>query len=507
MLDDLNQPTDHLYEMERVLCGVVTVTPWGSAILDRLVEPQLFTTPAHQLLWATMLDLYQRKQALTRDVLVQQLHLKRQLSAVGGAAYVNELPVMADYEECEAFTEQLLTHGALRLVHQVGQKMTSLKLEERAATVLDEAQQTIARAQQQLIIVPTTTYDAAAEKSLDNMRRASEQKGGMAGYDCGLRSVNNLLGGLQGGKVYIIAARPSIGKSVVAAHFARAVSRDIRVVQADKQVLIVSLEMPADEFVGRDISCATHLPGSQLERGILPQGVARDQFEEKVMAYLAGTRILFDDRLRRLEHISAKARRLGAEGKLAALFIDYVQLMEVSTIQGENRAAQVGRITRSLKQLAKDLDIPVVLLSQISRDAEKSQGRRDKRPKLSDLKESGSIEEDADVVILLYRPDFYGDIDQTGNKITGVIEFNVAKHRGGERDMVPCKHDMRCSLLWDDHTLPFDPITNRPIPFVEIKPRQGSLFEEHADYSDIPGNPEQGYGPRTISQADLQRPN
>jgi replicative DNA helicase len=496
--------SEQLLDLERILCGVVTGTAWGRAMLDKITEFAMFTDSRHQVLWEVMLGMEEARKPLSRDVLVQELTLTRRLETAGGLDYIRQLPSIYSFEECESYADQLLRHGALRLIQLVGRQLATTKQAESALDALGRAQKQLSTTQQLLVTKPTLTYSTATEEALAQMSYASTQRGGLVGFDCGLRTLNDMLNGIQKQKLYVIAARPSIGKSVVAAHIARSIAHDHRA--EGKKVLIVSLEMPASEMVARDISWATQIKGELLGRGWLPSGVTRPAFDEAVKAAIGDTGILFDTEMTHLGEVLSKARRLHAEGKLLALVIDYLQLM---TGVGENRTLQIGSITRALKGLAKELDIPVIILSQVSREAEKGT-RGDKRPRLPDLRESGDIEQDADVVIMLYRPDFYGDKENgTGTPILGLFEFIIAKHRGGSRGTVIVNHDIECSLLWDKFTDDLDVVTNRPKPLIDIMPRQQNLFtaagvyDSAADYK----NPVLQISSSSLAERQVQHPN
>jgi replicative DNA helicase len=255
--------------------------------------------------------------------------------------------------------------------------------------------------------------------------------------------VDRVLGGFQRSDLVIIAARPSVGKTALALSMAYNAS-----IQHRKAVGFISLEMSALQLVQRMISADTGVNSHKLRMGQLTE----DERDKVVRAFgrLGNARIFIDDGgSSTVNDVRSKARRLQAEHGLDVLFIDYLQLMQ--SRRSDNRVQEISEISRGLKQLARELNIPVVALSQLSRAVE---NRSDHRPLLSDLRESGSIEQDADVVMLIYREDRYDpDSDQKG-----IAEINIAKHRNGSTETVKLR-------FFDSSTrfVDFEPYREEPI--------------------------------------------
>ena len=253
------------------------------------------------------------------------------------------------------------------------------------------------------------------------MEKNRDKKGGITGLRTGFSNLDSLTAGLQPEELIILAARPSMGKSAFAMNLALNVAKRNKDGQAG--VAIFSLEMSNEQLAGRMLSSESNIENTKIKTGHL---TPREwQFLEGGMQSLAKLHIAFDDSAAvTVSDIRAKCRKLSQEGKLDFVVIDYLQLIKGETRSG-NRQEEVAKISRGLKQMARELKVPILALSQLSREVEK---REDKRPVLADLRESGSIEQDADIVMFLYRKDYY---ERDEKNLTGEVDLSVAKNRQG----------------------------------------------------------------------------
>jgi replicative DNA helicase len=248
----------------------------------------------------------------------------------------------------------------------------------------------------------------------------------------GFTQLDQLTSGFQSGQMIVVAARPAMGKTAFVLSMARNVAID-----SQKPVAVFSLEMDAVELVNRLISSEAEIESGKIKKGLLSD----DEFK---MIYdrtgkLSKAPIFIDDTpALSVFELRAKCRRLKAKHDIQMVIIDYLQLMHAGSEKGGNREQEISAISRSIKSMAKELGIPFVALSQLSRAVETRGG--DKRPQLSDLRESGAIEQDADMVMFLYRPEYYGlDQDEAGNSTKGLAQVIVAKHRGGGLETINLK--------------------------------------------------------------------
>lgn len=274
---------------------------------------------------------------------------------------------------------------------------------------------------------------------IDNIHRMSENHNAVTGIETQFRDLDRTTNGFQRGDLIILAARPSVGKTAFALNLALRVSQ----IQPDEAVAIFSLEMPAEQLVSRMLSAQSMVPANNLRTGYLSNEEWRSV--DNAAERLSATKINIDDTSNiRVSEIFSKCRKLKAEQGLSLIIIDYIQLISGSGRNSDNRQQEVSDISRSLKALARELDVPVIALSQLSRSVEK---REDKRPMLSDLRESGALEQDADLVILMYREEYYKK--EKSEEATEKTEINIAKHRNGATRLINLAFQRDISAFFD----------------------------------------------------------
>lgn len=257
-------------------------------------------------------------------------------------------------------------------------------------------------------------------------RIGQRERGETAGISTGLKSLDDMLNGWQNGKLNIIAGRPGMGKTAVAVKFA------LEAAKQGKAVVMYSLEMGGAQLVDRMVLAESDMDAEEYRKGI----AYKENMEmfARVQGYLAGLPIVIDDEaVASTAYIRATAKRLKKEGKCDMVIVDYLQLVDMKMRSNQNRENAVASTSREFKIMSKELDVPVLLLSQLSRGVE---GRTNKRPMMSDLRESGAIEQDADVIVFVYRPEYYGEegyveLDARGGFVKGTAELIVAKQREG----------------------------------------------------------------------------
>ncbi len=403
-------------------------------LLATLPDEQVFYLPAHQQVYLAIRDLVQAGQHADMLTVVQQLRHRGTLQRTGGPAFVASLTSKINSAaHLETHCRILQEQHARRVIIRAGSQLAAHGYDDThdPLQLLADAQTHLTTLNRTLETRPGQTAAAAFAATFDHLTRAVGRQG-LTGIPTGLTQLDGLTGGWQPGDLIILAARPGIGKTAALLHFARTAALDHQ-----HHAAIFSLEMPTLQLMQRLV--ASEVPGysnSDLRRGNLPGGldqVAHIRAQAQRLATHGHLLHLDDTPGLSIQQLRAKCARLHSQHPLGLVLVDYIQLMRGDT-KG-NREQEVGSISRSLKELAKELNTPVIALSQLSRDVEKRGG--EKRPLLSDLRESGSLEQDADCIIFLWRGEYYNIPeyeDSTATKDT--MLFDVAKHRNGATDEV-----------------------------------------------------------------------
>ncbi len=423
--------TDHLRVPPHNIEAEASVL--GSLMLDKdaiikvadLLKVGDFYKDDHNFIYETMLALYEEREPIDVLSLSNQLEEKGQLERIGGSSYlaslVNTVPSATNVVH---YAKVVQKKTLLRRLITAASDIVELGYDESedVQKLLDEAEQKIFSVSQKYIkqdFIPIKSILEVAFNRIDELHKSDHAFRGVQTF---YPDLDNLLAGLQNSDLLILAARPSVGKTTFALDIARQVG-----VHGKVPVGIFSLEMGADQLVDRMIAAQAGVDLWRLRTGKLSSEGPGNDFEKisDAMGVLSEAPIFIDDTgSLNIMEMRTMARRLQAEHNLGLIIVDYLQLMEGRSSKGDNRVQEISEISRGLKQLARELNIPVIALSQLSRAVE---SRPDQIPKLSDLRESGSIEQDADVVMFLYREDRVRP--DTPNK--GIADVIVAKHRNG----------------------------------------------------------------------------
>ncbi len=400
----------------------------GSLLIDRdaivkiapYLRPEDFYREGHGQVYAAILDLHERREPADFVTLTDELERQGKLDTAGGPAYltslINSVPTSIHVEHYAHIVER--TAVLRRLIEAAG-KIAGLAYEESedVDVVVDRAEQILFEVSQQRSSRGLTPIKRLLTEYYDRIEYLHEHQGEMVGMPTGFIDLDKLLGGLQRSDLVIVAGRPGMGKSSLGTTMAYNAALKHKAV-----VAFFSLEMSAEQLVQRLVAGETGISSQRLRIGDI-RDVEWDKFV-KASGTLAETAIFVDDTPSPSPmEIRTKCRRLAAEYGLNLVIVDYLQLMRGGT-KAENRVQEVSYISRALKALARELSIPVVAMSQLSRAVE---ARQDKRPILSDLRESGSIEQDADVVVFIYRD----ELDDEKSERKNVADIIVAKHRNG----------------------------------------------------------------------------
>ena len=399
----------------------------GSLLLDRdaiikvasFVKPEDFYLPANATVYGAILDLYNRREPTDFVTLSDELGRREQLDRIGGIAYLsallNSVPTAVHVEYYGKIVERTAT---LRRLIDAGSTIVGIGFQEGIDTedALDAAERAIFEVSQKRQTKDFVSISEVLNRFFDQIDYMQQHRGDVVGVPTGFSDLDQLTGGLQKSDLVILAARPSMGKTSLALGIAYGAA-----VQHHKTVGVFSLEMSAEQLVQRLLSMETGVDSHRLRLGQIDDG-EWDRIS-RAFGRLAEANVFIDDGAgASVMDVRSKARRLQAEHGLDLVIVDYLQLM--SSRRSENRVQEISEISRGLKGLARELNVPVVALSQLSRAVE---SRSDHRPMLSDLRESGSIEQDADIVMFIYREDKYEDDSEK----KGIAEIILAKHRNG----------------------------------------------------------------------------
>ena len=414
-------------EAEQAVLGAKLIEKEAIAKVTELLKGGDFYREAHRLIFEAMLDLYNRNEAVDMITVIELLKREDNLEKVGGIAYVtslaNSVPTAANVHYHAKIVEE---KALLRQLIQTSTKIAALGYEgsEEVSQIVDQAEKMILEVSNRRIGGDFTPIKSIVLDAFGKIEQLYESRGGITGLATGFKDLDRLTSGLQNSDLILVAARPSMGKTAFTLNIASNVA-----IREKKAVAFFSLEMSKEQLVQRMLCAEASIDSQKLRIGELED----DDWTKLINAAdrLSGAPIFIDDTagISVLE-MRSKARRLKVEHDLSLIIIDYLQLMQGSGGKGgENRQQEISEISRSLKGLARELGVPVIALSQLSRSVE---SRQVKKPMLSDLRESGSLEQDADIVAFLYREDYYNP--DTENK--NITEIIVAKHRNGPVDSV-----------------------------------------------------------------------
>ena len=426
-------------EAEQAVLGAVFLSPDALADAMEFVEAKDFYRRAHQLLFQAMIDLNDDGEAIDVLTVNNRLEMNNQLDDVGGVAYIAELASSVPTAANVGYYAKLVAEKAVlrRVIAAATNIITQAKeQDEPVADILESAERQIMEVAENRTQSGFKEISKVLTDSLDEIDKLSQQDEDIIGLATGYKDFDHMTAGLQPDNLIILAARPAVGKTAFALNIAQNIGTS-----TDKTIALFSLEMSAESLVNRMLCAEGSISANHLRTGQLDE----QEWANLIVAVgaLSKTSIYIDDTPGiKMSEIRAKSRRLAKEkGDLGLIVIDYLQLIEGSN--KESRQQEVSEISRQLKKLSKELSVPIIALSQLSRGVEQ---RQDKRPVLSDIRESGSIEQDADIVAFLYRDDYYeradGDDDDTDNdgqpenQDVGEVELIIEKNRAGARGTV-----------------------------------------------------------------------
>jgi len=445
ILDPRDRPAN--VDAERAVLGSILLKPDVCDDVALLVRAEDFSDESHQLLYRHLLDLHDSGKRIDATIVVERLKTQGDFERIGGAA------ALADVVQAVPHAAHATHYAAI-----VRDKALLRSLIDAGTDILrdaydasDEPRQLLARAEEKIFSILERRSSAEAkpiqsvlEEVMVRMDARMKHEHTIGGVETGFTDLDQLCGGLHNSELVILAARPSMGKTAFAMNIAEHASINLK-----QPVLFVSLEMAALELADRLLCSAAQVNGHRLRNGTISQEDRRRLVQKSSEI---GTAPLFidDTPSRTLTEIAAVARRLKRKQGLSMIVIDYLQLIEPDNPR-DPRQEQVARIARRLKGMSRELDIPVLCLAQLNRQAEVS---RDNRPRLNHLRESGAIEQDADVVMFVHREEYYQTNDEDRERVRGQAEIIIAKQRNGPIGDV--------KLLWQHDYTRFVNLEHRP---------------------------------------------
>jgi replicative DNA helicase len=407
----------HDDDAELAVLGALLIDKEAITVVSEIIKPDNFYSDINRTIYEAMVSLWDERKPIDLLTLTSVLKTKKQIDMVGGATFLSSLAnVVPTAANVEHYANIVRERYVRRSMISLGAHMTNIAFDEEkpASEIIDEVEQSIFRVSQEHIQQGFIHIKETLAESFDRLDELHKSGGRLRGVETGFTDIDNLLSGMQPSNLLILAARPGTGKT------AFIINSSMYAASQKNPVAIFSLEMSKEELVDRLLVCKSEIDAWKLKTGRLNE----QDFEKLSLAMgeLAEYPIFIDDTPGiSVAEIRTKARRLHLEHGLKMIVVDYLQLANAGK-RFENRNQEVSYISQSMKNLARELRIPVLGLSQLSRAVEQRGG--DKKPQLSDLRESGAIEQDADVVMFLYSP----DEEMTTQRIIRVL---VAKHRNG----------------------------------------------------------------------------
>jgi replicative DNA helicase len=413
-------------DVEEAVLGALMLEREAFIGIADLLNEESFYKEEHREIFKVIKDLSMRDQPVDLLIVTQELKNRGLLEKVGGPLYITQLTSKVASAAHLEFHARIIAqkHIQRELIRSCSEIQTNAYDDTKDVDeLINEAESAIFKISEGNIKKETQPIKPILKEAVQLIEEASKRKDGLSGIPSGFSKVDRITSGWQKTDLIIIAARPAMGKTAFVLSMARNMA-----VEFNKPVAIFSLEMSSIQLVNRMIASESELGSDKIKKGNL-EGDDWDRLNKAIRRLDEAPVFIDDTPALSIFELRAKCRRLKMQQDIGIVLVDYLQLM---TAGGDNRGSreqEVSMISRSLKAIAKELDIPIIALSQLNRSVESREG---KRPQLSDLRESGAIEQDADMVIFIHRPEYYGITeDDEGNSLRNVAEIIIAKHRNG----------------------------------------------------------------------------
>jgi replicative DNA helicase len=414
-------------ELEEAVLGAVMLEKDAVLSVIDILKAESFYKDAHQKIYKAIIDLSTQEKAIDILTVTEELRKSKTLEDVGGPLYITQLTskvASAAHLEFHAriIQQKYIQRELIRVSTDIQKKAYDESMD--VDDLLDQAESDLFEIAEGNISRETAKLNILVSKAIEQIEEAAKREDHLSGVPSGFTKLDRLTGGWQKSDLAIIAARPSMGKTAFVLSMARNIA-----VEHKRPVAFFSLEMASIQLVNRLIVSETELPSDRIRNGKLEEYEWK-QLDYKIKSLVEAPIYIDDTPAISIFELRAKCRRLKVQHNIELVVVDYLQLMTGTGDTRGSREQEVSTISRALKSMAKELNVPVIALSQLNRSVEMRAGN--KRPQLSDLRESGAIEQDADLVIFIHRPEKY-DIyeDEQGNSLVGIADILLSKHRNG----------------------------------------------------------------------------
>ena len=416
-------------ELEKAVLGALMIEKDAYSLVSEILKPESFYEHRHQLIYAAITDLAIQQKPIDLLTVTEHLRFMGNLDEVGGPFYITQLSgMMASSAHIEyharIIAQKYLARELITFTSNIQKK--AFDETEDVDDIMQEAEGRLFEISQQNMKKDYTQINPVIREAYDMLQKAAARSDGLSGLSSGFEKLDKMTSGWQNSDLVIIAARPAMGKTAFVLSMAKKMAVDMKI-----PVAMFSLEMSNVQLVNRMIVNVCEIPGEKLKSGQLAP-YEWVQLDSKITQLYDAPFYVDDTPSLSVFELRTKARRLVREHGVKIIMIDYRQLMNASGMSVGSRQEEVSTISRSLKGRAKELNIPIIALSHLTRGVENREGIEGKRPQLSDLRESGAIEQDADMVCFIHRPEYYKIYqDEKGHDLHGMAEIIIAKHRNG----------------------------------------------------------------------------
>ncbi|NDW12784.1 replicative DNA helicase [Bacteroides sp. 214] len=415
-------------ELEEAVLGALMIEKDAYSLVSEILRPETFYDHAHQLIYSAITDLAIKQEPIDILTVTEQLRKRGDLENVGGPFYITQLSskvASSAHIEYHAriIAQKFLARELITFTSNIQTKAFDETLD--VDDLMQEAEGNLFEISQQNMKKDYTQINPVIEEAYKLLQKAAARTDGLSGLESGFTALDRMTSGWQKSDLIIIAARPAMGKTAFVLSMAKNIAVNYR-----HPVALFSLEMSNVQLVNRLIVNVCEITGEKIKSGQLAAHEWH-QLDYKLKELVDAPLYVDDTPSLSVFELRTKARRLVREHGVEVIIIDYLQLMNASGMSFGSRQEEVSTISRSLKGLAKELNVPIIALSQLNRGVESREGAEGKRPQLSDLRESGAIEQDADMVCFIHRPEYYKIYEHEGKDLRGMAEIIIAKHRNG----------------------------------------------------------------------------
>ena len=428
-LDDYGKVQPQAPELEEAVLGALMIEKDAYSQVSEILRPESFYEHRHQLIYSAITDLAINQKPVDILTVKDQLAKRGDLEDAGGPFYIAELTSkVASSAHIEyhsrIIAQKYLARQLITFTSQIQTKAFDETLD--VDDLMQEAEGNLFEISQKNLKKDYTQINPVIAEAYELLQKAAARTDGLSGLESGFTKLDKMTSGWQNSDLVIIAARPAMGKTAFVLSMAKNIAVDFK-----HPVALFSLEMSNVQLINRLIVNVCEIPGEKIKSGQLA-AYEWQQLDYKIKDLFDAPLYVDDTPSLSVFELRTKARRLVREHGVRVIIIDYLQLMNANGMKFGSRQEEVSTISRSLKGLAKELNIPIIALSQLNRGVESREGIEGKRPQLSDLRESGAIEQDADMVCFIHRPEYYKITqDERGNDLRGMAEIIIAKHRNG----------------------------------------------------------------------------